>query len=57
MTARLTAAFDAAKARSTIELYAGAAHGWAVADTPVYDRDASEKHWDRLLTLLRETFA
>jgi carboxymethylenebutenolidase len=57
VTKRLTAALEEAKAPYTIELYAGASHGFAVPDLPVYDRDAAERHWDRLLKLLRETFA
>ncbi|MGO9309412.1 MAG: dienelactone hydrolase family protein [Spirochaetia bacterium] len=57
VTKRLTAAFEEAKAPYTIELYAGVSHGFVMPDLPVYDRDASERHWDRLLKLLRETFA
>jgi carboxymethylenebutenolidase len=54
VTGRLTAAFEAAKVPYAIEIYPGASHGFAVADLPVYDREASERHWDRLLKLLRE---
>ena len=57
VTKRLTAAFEEAKAPYTIELYAGVSHGFTMPDLPVYDRDAAEQHWDRLLKLLRETFA
>lgn len=35
----------------TIELYKGAAHGFAMTDFPVYDEAAAEKHWDRMLSL------
>jgi carboxymethylenebutenolidase len=32
-----------------IEIYEGAQHGFAVHNHRVYDRDASERHWQRLL--------
>jgi carboxymethylenebutenolidase len=57
VTKRLTAALEEAKAPYTIELYPGVSHGFVMPDLPVYNRDASEQHWDRLLKLLRETFA
>lgn len=56
VTQRLTAAFEAAKVPYIIEVYPGASHGFAVPDLPAFNRDAAEQHWDRLLTLLRETF-
>jgi len=36
-----------------IEIYEGAQHGFAVHNHRVYDRAASEHHWDRLLSLFR----
>src|SRR5436305_1720287 len=30
-------------------------HGFTVRDTPVYDRPAAERAWDRLLRLFQET--
>jgi carboxymethylenebutenolidase len=57
VTARLADALAAAKVPHAIELYAGASHGFAVPDLPVYDRTAAEQHWDRLLKLLRDAFA
>ncbi len=57
VTKRLTAALEEAKAPYMIENYAGVSHGFTMPDLPVYDRDAAEQHWDRLLKLLRETFA
>jgi carboxymethylenebutenolidase len=57
VTERLTAAFTKAKVPYTLEDYAGAAHGFAVPDTPAYNALAAEKHWDRLRSLLRESFA
>ena len=41
----------------TIETYKGAKHGFAVTGHLVYDRDSSERHWQRLLHLLKETLA
>ena len=34
----------------TIELY-HAAHGFTMADLPVYDRDEAERHWTTMLAL------
>ena len=52
---RLEEALSRARVDYTIETYKGAKHGFAVTGHPVYDRDASERHWRRLLDLLRET--
>ena len=38
-----------------IETYAGVRHGFTMADAPVYDRPAAERHWKRLETLFGET--
>jgi carboxymethylenebutenolidase len=35
-----------------VEQYDGAAHGFTMSDTPVYDEAATERHWDALLPLL-----
>jgi carboxymethylenebutenolidase len=48
----LRQALDAAGVRYTMELYRGARHGFAVADAPVYDPEAAERHWDRVLETL-----
>src|SRR6187431_2312561 len=45
-------ALRAAGVRYEIELYEGAQHGFAVHNHRVYDRAASERHWERLLGLL-----
>ena len=37
----------------TLETYEGAKHGFAVTGHLVYDRDASERHWQRLMALLQ----
>ncbi|MDB5625364.1 MAG: dienelactone hydrolase [Tardiphaga sp.] len=34
-----------------VELYPGAHHGFAFPKRPVYDREAAERHWERLLAL------
>lgn len=52
---RLEAAFKAAEVNYQLEIYEGAAHGFAVNGAPVFDRVASEQHWDRLLELFSET--
>jgi carboxymethylenebutenolidase len=52
----LEKALDAAGVRYTSELYAGATHGFTMADTAAYDPAAAECHWDTLLALLTRTF-
>lgn len=49
---RLKAALEAAGVRHTMETYEGAKHGFAVTGHPVYDREASERHWERLVAFL-----
>jgi carboxymethylenebutenolidase len=49
---RLDEALRAAGVRYEIEVYDGAQHGFAVHNHRVYDRAASERHWERLLKLL-----
>lgn len=36
------------------DLYVGAAHGWCMADFPVYDEAAAERHWTELTRLFDE---
>lgn len=52
---RLETALSQAGVDYTIDTYKGARHGFAVTGHLVYDRDSSERHWQRLLHLLRET--
>jgi carboxymethylenebutenolidase len=52
---RLASALRAAEVDHTIENYPGVRHGFTVSDTPVYDRPAAERAWDRLLRLFKET--
>lgn len=51
---RLAEALRDAGVDHTIETYAGAKHGFAVDDTPVYDKAAAERHWSRTLALFEE---
>jgi carboxymethylenebutenolidase len=39
--------------RGTVERVPGVAHGYSMADLPVYDRDASERHFELTLELWR----
>jgi len=48
---RLASAFQSAGVGYTVEVYPNVKHGFAVNDTPAYDRPASERHWQRILTL------
>ena len=50
---RLDASLRAAGLRFEIETYEGAQHGFAVYNHRVYNREASERHWERLLNLFR----
>ena len=52
---RLEAALSEAGVRHTVETYENAKHGFAVNGHLVYDKEASERHWERLLQLLAET--
>jgi carboxymethylenebutenolidase len=52
---RLRGALEAGQVPFEIEVYPGVSHGFAIPDVPVYDRAASERHWERVLRLLSET--
>ncbi len=56
-TDRLKAALEAAGTNHTVELYPGVQHGFAANGTPMYDRTAAERHWERILALFRETLS
>jgi carboxymethylenebutenolidase len=49
---RLEEAFTSAGVDYALEIYEGARHGFAVTGHLVYDRNASERHWERLLARL-----
>jgi carboxymethylenebutenolidase len=53
-TERLRAALVAAGTRHNVEDYPGVQHGFAANGTPIYDRAAAERHWERILSLFRE---
>ena len=55
--AALDAALDEAGVRHRAEVYPGARHGYTMADTPVYDEEASERHFAALFDLLDRTLA
>ena len=50
-TARLEGALKEADTNAVVEIYPGVQHGFAVPGLPIYDRAASEHHWDRILGL------
>jgi len=52
--ARLDQALTEAGVEHAIETY-DALHGWVLRDTPVYDEAATERHWQTLFALFRET--
>jgi len=54
---RLKAALEAAKTNFTMETYPKVQHGFAADGTPMYDRDAAERHWERILALFREALS
>src|SRR3954468_24722009 len=39
--------------RNEVEVYPGTHHGFAFPKRPIYNRDAAERHWERLLALYR----
>lgn len=45
------------KVRGVVERLAGVAHGFAMADLPVYDRVAAERHFERTLDLWRRNLS
>ena len=52
---RLEEALDAAGVKYVLVVYDGAKHGFAVNEHLAYDRQAAERHWTALTTLLRDT--
>jgi carboxymethylenebutenolidase len=53
--ATLNAAMDAAGISYTTEVYAGAAHGYTMADQGAYNEAAAERHYEALFALLGST--
>jgi carboxymethylenebutenolidase len=52
---RLKNALSTAGVHYQLETYPNVRHGFTMTDLPVYDREAAETHWERLLHLLGET--
>ena len=42
-------------ANAEVEIYPGTHHGFAFPKRPIYDRDAAERHWERLFALWNRT--
>jgi carboxymethylenebutenolidase len=52
---QLEAALTDAGVKHRVEIYAGARHGYAVADHPAFNAQAAERHWQALIGLFAET--
>jgi carboxymethylenebutenolidase len=50
---RLESALQSAGVEHEVEVYPEVKHGFAVNDTPAYDRPASERHWQQILKLFK----
>ncbi len=57
MAAWLENALSDAHVDHRCEIYPGALHGWTMADFPVYDQAAAERHWHELLALFASTLS
>jgi carboxymethylenebutenolidase len=55
MAELLDKALTDAKVDHRCEIYEGALHGWTMADFPIYNEPAAERHWRELLALFKET--
>ncbi len=51
----LRESFEHAHLEAEVEVYAGTQHGWCPTDSSVYNHDAAEKAWVRLLALLNKS--
>ncbi len=51
---KLKAAFAEAKRPATVEVFAGAAHGWTVKGSQVYDEASAERAWANLLAFYKK---
>jgi carboxymethylenebutenolidase len=52
---RLSKALKDAGVDAEVGIWTGKKHGYAPPDMPVYDKDASERHWKELVALYDET--
>ncbi len=57
MADRLEQALADAGVEHRCERYDGALHGWTMADFPVYNQAAAERHWDELASLFAGTLS
>lgn len=57
MIDELEKAMVSAGANGRVEWYPGTEHGFAFSERPLYDRDASERHWERLHSLFRRNLS
>src|SRR5579859_30242 len=55
MGVRLDKALTDAKVDHRCEIYPGALHGWTMADFPIYNEPAAERHWTELIALFKAT--
>jgi len=55
MAERLEKALSDAGVDHRCEIYSGALHGWTMADFPIYDEPAAERHWRELFALFAAT--
>jgi len=55
MAERLDKALSDAGVDHLCEIYPGALHGWTMADFPIYDEPAAERHWRELTALYKAT--
>jgi carboxymethylenebutenolidase len=51
----LRRALEEAGANAEVELYPGTEHGFAFPQRPVFDKEAAERHWERLFALFKRT--
>jgi carboxymethylenebutenolidase len=54
---RLELALRSVSVKHIVEVYPDVKHGFAVNDTPAYDRPAAELHWQKILRLFAENLS
>jgi carboxymethylenebutenolidase len=54
---RLESALQSAEVKHAVEIYPDVKHGFAVNDTPAYDRAAVERHWQQILKLFGDNLS
>lgn len=55
MAVKLEKALNDAKVDNRRKIYEGALHAWTMADFPIYNKPAAERHWTELLALFKAT--